>query len=182
MICLYRLFFLLLQLMKALWPLLCFFIAGTLKVSAQHELVVADVETMLPVAGANVQGNGSTVKTDSLGHFSVPDSIGTMLVSHVNYESRLVRLEELSGDTVYIISKLLNLKEVVVFGKGKIEDDRLRELNRRLRIQLTEAQLMAAKPNGNLFGLLGYLIPKKWRSGSSAAKRKKRHEDILREY
>lgn len=41
-----------------------------------------------------------------------------MVFSHVNYESRIINMEEVR-DTVYLISKLLNVKEVVVFGKAK---------------------------------------------------------------
>ena len=42
-----------------------------------------------------------------------------MVFSHVNYESRIINMEEVR-DTVYLISKLLNVKEVVVFGKAKL--------------------------------------------------------------
>lgn len=168
--------------MKAAWLFLTLFIAGMLTAKAQKSLVVADVETLLPVAGANVQGDKSVAVTDSAGRFMPPDSCRSLLVSHVNYESRLVNTDELSADTIYIISKLMNIHEVVVFGKGKIDDDRLRDLNRSLRIARTEAQLANANPNGNLLGLIGYLIPKKWRSGYRKKQRQKTHEEILREY
>ena len=85
---------------------------------AQRRLVVVDVETMIPVVGANVISKDGNCTTDSLGYFSVSDSCKTLSFSHVNYESRLVNLNEVS-DTIFLISKLLNIKEVVVFGHGQ---------------------------------------------------------------
>ena len=151
---------------------------------SQRRLVVADVETLLPVAGVSVQGKGGVAYTDSTGHFMLPDSSRTMVFSHVNYESRIVNLEEVR-DTVFIISKLLSLKEVVVFGKVHYEDDGLDELRRRLHIQRTESQLLAAdpsKPASLPIALLAKLLPKKWRSSFRKEQRRKHHDDVLREY
>ena len=74
-------------------------IAGTLQGFAQRRLVVVDVETMIPVVGANVISKDGNCTTDSLGYFSVSDSCKTLSFSHVNYESRLVNLNEVR-DTV----------------------------------------------------------------------------------
>ena len=52
---------------------------------AQRRLVVVDVETLIPVAGANVVTSDGNTTTDSLGYFSVSDSCRTMAFSHVNY-------------------------------------------------------------------------------------------------
>ena len=169
--------------MKTLWLAIILLAAGCISAEAQKQLVVVDVETNTPVAGVNVQGKKGVVTTDSLGLFIVPDSSRTLVFSHLNYESRIVNLEEVR-DTVYIISKLMNLQEVVVFGKGKL-DDRLRDLNKSLRMARTEAQLLAndpSKPASLPLGLLGKLIPKKWRSSYKKEMRRKRHEEILREY
>ena len=152
--------------------------------TAQRRLVVADVETDGIIAGANVEGNGYYAVSDSMGHFTAPDSCRTLVFSHVNYESRIVNLEEVR-DTVFLISKLLNLKEVVVFGKVRYEEDGLDELRRSLRLQRKEAQLMAndpGKPASIPLGLLSKLLPKKWRSGYRKEQRQKHHEDVLREY
>ena len=81
-------------------------IAGTLQGFAQRRLVVVDVETLIPVVGANVISKDGNCTTDSLGYFSVSDSCKTLSFSHVNYESRLVNLNEVR-DTVFMISKLL---------------------------------------------------------------------------
>ena len=156
--------------------------ASSVATLAQRHMIVADVETLLPVGSASVQTCDRITTTDSTGCFALQDSCRTIIVSHMNYESRIVNTDELSGDTVFIISKLIKVREVIVFGKGMIDDERIRELNRRLQMAKTEAQLMNATPNGNLFGLLNYLIPKKWRKGYREAQRRKHHDDVLREY
>ena len=154
---------------RLLLPLM---LLGVVSASAQRRLVVADLETELPVAQVSVQGKSRVAYTDSLGCFEVPDSSLTLLFSHVNYEPRLVNIDEVGGDTIYLVSKLLNLKEVVVFGKGMIEDERLKELNKRLRMARTEAQLAAADPSkpANFLPLLSKLIskllPKKWKKST----------------
>lgn len=153
-----------------------------LNLNAQRRLVVADVETLQPVAGVNVQGRGLKGLTDSLGCILVNDSARTLVFSHTSYESRIINLTEVR-DTVYLISKLLSLKEVYVFGQGKGEDE-LKELKKRLRIEKTEAQLAGLRPedmNGNLLGLLGKLIPKSWRR-NKAAERRKRFQKMIEEY
>ncbi len=153
----------------------------SLLLSAQRQLRVVDVETLVPVAGANVVSTGRTAQTDSLGCIIVSDSCRTLLFSHVNYESRMLNLEEVK-DTVFLISKLLNLKEVVVFGQKKRED-KLKDLKSQLRLNPIDAQLIAASSNQgmNLFGLIGKLIPKKWRQSKKAARRE-RLKQIIEEY
>jgi len=171
--------------MKIVRLVVSLWFVGCLSAWSQKQLVVADVETLLPVVGASVQAKDLTLTTDSLGHFVAPDSCRTLLLSHVNYESRIVNMDEMAGDTIYIISKLLNVKEVVVFGKGMIADDRLKELNKRIRMERTEAQLAAADPSKAAsipLGWLAKLLPKKWRPGYKKEMQRKRHEDILRAY
>ena len=84
---------------------------------SQRRLVVVDVETLIPVVGASVVSREGTSITDSLGYVVVSDSCQSLSFTHVNYESRIINLKEMR-DTVFMISKLLNIKEVVVFGKG----------------------------------------------------------------
>ena len=147
---------------------------------AQRRLVVIDVETLTPVGGANVIGKGLAAQTDSLGFITIPDSCRSLIFSHVNYEERIVNVEEVR-DTVFLLSKLLNVKEVVVFGKSPHVDD-YKDLKAGLRLSKTDLQLASIQStNGNLFGLLKYLIPKKWRE-SGKAKRKERLKEILEEY
>lgn len=155
-------------------------IAGTFQGFAQRRLVVVDVETLIPVDGANVVTKYGNTTTDSLGYFSLSDSCKSVALSHVNYESRLVNLTEIR-DTVYMISKLLNIKEVVVFGHGKREElpDALKK---QLEAEKENAKLAAIDPSsGNLLSLFGFLIPKKWRKNTKEARRK-RLQQILENY
>ncbi|MBP5340037.1 MAG: hypothetical protein J6Z14_12185 [Prevotella sp.] len=156
------------------------FLCG-LSASAQRRLVVVDVETLEPVDGANVVCNSLSAQTDTLGFITVPDSCRSLLFSHVNYESRLINLTEVR-DTVFLISKLLNVKEVVVFGQAPY-DDKYKELGKQMIPSKTDLQLSGAKPDGglNLLGLLSYLIPKKWKK-SAKERRKEQMKQVLEEY
>jgi len=152
---------------------------------AQRRLVVVDVETLIPVVGANVVSKDGTTVTDSLGYFSVSDSCQSLSFTHVNYESRMINLTEVR-DTVYMISKLLNIREVVVFGHGQHEEIS-EDLKKKLRMDKIDAQLAAANPNGgiNLIALFNKLIPKKWLRKlrqNTKKERLKRHQKMLDEY
>ena len=133
------------------------------------------------VVWAVQMSKAGTTTTDSLGYVSVADSCKSLSFSHVNYESRLVNLDELN-DTVFLISKLLNIKEVVIFGHGphRVLPE---SLKRQLRLDKKEAQLAAIDPKsgGNLLSLIGYIIPKKWRT-SKKEKRRQRLKEILDNY
>lgn len=161
------------------WSLVAMF--SCLSAAAQKKMVVVDIETLISINGVNITSKEGTIMSDSLGWFSVSDSCRSLAFSHVNYESRLINTEEV-GDTIFLISKLLNIKEVVVFGHAQYRDD-FKELKKQLRIQKTEAQLVAANPSsgGNLLSLIGYLIPKKWKKNSKQARRE-RLKQILEEY
>ena len=167
--------------MKIIRPLLLLLITAVVSQAfAQRRLVVVDVETLVPVIGANVVSADGNTTTDSLGYFSVSDSCRSLAFSHVNYEPRMINLTEVR-DTVYLISKLLNVREVVVFGHGP--NDVLPEaLKKQLKINKTEAELAAANPGGaNLLPLLARLIPKKWRKNKKE-ERMKRLRQILEDY
>ena len=167
--------------MKAVRLIIFLFFACAASASAQRRLVAVDVETGAFLQGVNVQGHHFIGTTDSLGIISVPDSLYTLLFSHVNYESNLVNLHLSNSDTVFLISKLNNIGEVLVLGKGKKEDDGMDELRERIRKQAKiEAELASANPNGNLFGLLSYLIPKKWKNRKE--NKRKRHQELLENY
>jgi hypothetical protein len=164
--------------------LLLFLLFGVVSLAtAQRRLVVVDVETLAPVVGANVVSRDSTQTTDSIGHVFVSDSCMTITFSHVNYESRIINLDEVS-DTVFMISKLLNLKEVVVFGHGKNRD--YSDLKKSLKRDKIEAQLAAADPSVgfriDLAKVVNAVIPKRWRPGYRKEQRKKRLKEILDNY
>ena len=155
-------------------------VVGGLVASAQQRRVVVDIETLIPINGVNITSREGTITSDSLGRFSVSDSCRSLAFSHVNYESRIVNMEEVN-DTVFLISKLLNIKEVVVFGHAQYRDD-MKALKKQLRLEKNEAALLAANPaGGNLLALIGYIIPKKWRQSKKEARRE-RLKRILEEY
>ena len=126
--------------------LMCCFAALSVTVYGQRRLVVVDVETRVPIRGVNVTSSAHLADTtDWMGFVTVPDTCHTLSFSHVKYESRLLNLSEVK-DTVFLISKLMGLSEVVVFGHGKSEDQ-LKELKKQLRRDKTEIQLAAADPS-----------------------------------
>ena len=166
--------------MKAAKLIFFLLVACVATAKAQRRLVTVDVETGTPLKGVNVQSHHFVATTDSLGYVIIPDSLHTFLFSHVNYESSLINTYQ-TADTVFLISKLNNLGEVLVLGNGKKEDDGISELEKRIKKQARiEAELASANPNGNLFGLLGYLVPKKWKNRKE--NKRKRHEEILNNY
>lgn len=151
---------------------------------AQRRLVVVDMDLLVPVAGANVVSRQGVQTTDSMGVVYVAKDSKTITISHVNYESLILNLNKEEGDTIYMLSKLLNLQEVLVLGKGKQPD--YRELNKGFQLDKIEAQLVGANPSTaasfDLGKVLSALIPKKWRSSYKKAQRKKRLKEILEEY
>lgn len=151
---------------------------------AQRRLVVVDMDLLVPVAGANVVSRQGVQTTDSMGVVYVAKDSKTITISHVNYESLILNLNKEEGDTIYMLSKLLNLQEVLVLGKGKLPD--YRELNKGFQLDKTEAQLAGADPSTaasfDLGKVISALIPKKWRPGYKKAQRKKRLKEILEEY
>ena len=177
--------------MKKLWIILFAMSINAAGVSAQEhnqdsvqpkrQLTVVDVETLVPVAGANVVGKDMKLTTDSMGIVNVPKDSKSLAFSHVNYESRIINIKEVR-DTVYMISKLLNLKEVVVFGKGKKRD--FSELQKRLGIDKIEGQLLSGgKTSMDLIATFNKLfVPKKWRKSWRKKQRMKRLQEKLDEY
>ena len=158
-----------------------------LTAAAQRRLTVIDVETLVPIGGANVVGKDITTQTDSLGHVTVADSCRRLIFSHVNYESRIINIEEVR-DTVFLISKLLNLKEVVVFGKAKYNDEE-KKLNERLGLRLSKEDIQAikaAQSSGvNVLALIDMLLPKKWKEKlkkNTKEGRRERLKKILQDY
>ena len=155
-----------------------FFLAAlSAAVSGQRRLVVVDVETSVPIRGVNIVSSAHRVDTtDWQGFVTVPDTCHTLSLTHVNYESRILNLNEVK-DTIFLISKLMGLNEVVVFGHGKGED-KLKELKKQLLINKTEMQLAAADPSVgvNVLGLIQKLFKRRKES------KKERFRRLLEEY
>lgn len=162
--------------------LLIFLVLLSASVAAQRRLVVCDVETFESISSVSVQSSAGVFVSDSLGYFSVPDTCKSLLLSHLNYESRMLNVGEVR-DTVFLVSKDLGMREVVVFGKGK--DDGLADrINKMVALNKTDAQLLAIDPanGGNLFSLIGKAIGKLISRKSSKAKRKEKAREILENY
>ena len=158
--------------------LLWCFAALSVSAIAQKRYVVVDVETRTPIGGVNVQSSVHRVDTtDWQGYISITDSCRTLSLTHVKYESRILNLDEVEGDTIFLISKLLGLNEVVVLGHGNGED-KLKELKKQLKMQKTEMQLAAANPAAgfNILGLFQKLFKRRKES------KKERYRRILEEY
>jgi hypothetical protein len=150
---------------------------------AQRRLVVIDVETLKPITDVNITTESGIWHSDSLGFINIPEKTKTLILSHVNYEERLVNLSELR-DTVFLISKLLNLKEVIVFGKDKQQLD-YQKLNKIMQPDKKELRMVAAGKNMNgglnLLGLINYLFPSE-KKLSKKEKKKKKLKEILDKY
>lgn len=152
-------------------------IASCVAVHAQRRLTVVDVETRVPIRGVNVTSRTQRADTtDWQGVIIVPDTCRTLSFSHVKYESRILNLNEVR-DTVFLISKLMGLNEVVVIGKGK-DDDKLKELKRQLILDPKEAQLIAADPSQgfDVLGLIQSIFKKR------KERKQERYRRMLEEY
>ena len=146
-------------------------------VRGQRRLIVVDVETRVPIRGVNVvSSRHRTDTTDWQGLVTVPDTCRSLSFSHVKYESRLLNLSEVK-DTVFLISKLMGLPEVTVYGQD-LGEDKLKELKKQLRIDKTKAQLAAANPAGgfNILGLIQKFMKRRKES------KKERFLRMLEEY
>ena len=154
-------------------------LSTTMAAQETRSRIVVDGDTGNPIANVSITGRDFTVRTDSAGGFVLPVDCKTLVFSHVNYVSYLANINDL-GDTIELYTNDHRLGEIVVFGKTTGEDP-LANLNDRLGITKTDAQLISANPNGNLLGLLSYLIPKKWRT-SKKTKKKENLKKILEDY
>ena len=146
----------------------------------QRRLVVVDVETRVPIRGVNVASSAHRADTtDWQGLITVPDSCRTLSLTHVNYESRILNLNEVN-DTIFLISKLMGLPEVTVFGVGKRED-KLKDLKNQLGLSKTDAQLIAADPSAgvNVMGLVS-LVRKLFKGHKMS--RKEKFQKMIEEY
>ena len=152
-----------------------------LPLSAQKCFVVADIETLSPISDVSVRSKAGVETTDSMGMVCVPEDSKSLVLTHLNYESRLLNISE-TGDTIFLISKLSSLKEVVVFGKGKSKE--LPEFLKKPLVSKTDAQLLGTAQGGgfNILGLINYIIPKSWRKTSKKQCAKEQAKDILKNY
>lgn len=156
-------------------------VAQSVSAIAQKQFVVVDVETRVPICGVNVQSSAHRCDTtDWQGIITIPDTCQTLSLTHVKYESRILNTSEVN-DTIFLISKLMGLNEVVVLGHGKGEDP-LKELKSHLYLSKTEAQLAAADPSAgvNVFGIMNLIVRKLFKRNKMSKKEK--FKKMLQEY
>lgn len=145
-------------------------------------MVVCDVETSQPISSVSVQSSAGVEVTDTMGYFSVPDSCKSLILSHLNYESRLLNVNEV-GDTVFLVSKDLGIRELVVFGK-KSDDGLADRIKKMVALSKTDAQLLANDPanGGNLLAVIGKAIGKLISKKSKKARSKEKAREIIENY
>ena len=155
---------------------------SSVSVAAQRRMMVCDVETLQPISSVSIQSSAGAEVSDSLGYFAVPDSCKSLMLSHLNYESRLLNVNEV-GDTIFLVSKDLGMREVVVFGK-RTDDGLADRINKMVTLSKTDAQLLANDPanGGNLFGVVGKAIGKLISKKSKKARQKEKAREILENY
>ncbi len=155
---------------------------SSLPLAAQRRMVVCDVETSQPISSVSVQSSAGAEVTDTMGYFSVPDSCKSLILSHLNYESRLLNVNEV-GDTVFLVSKDLGIRELVVFGK-KSDDGLADRIKKMVALSKTDAQLLANDPanGGNLLAVIGKAIGKLISKKSKKARSKEKAREIIENY
>ena len=135
--------------------------ALSLPAFGQRRFVVVDIETGVPISDVNVVSSTHQADTTNWqGLIDIPDTCRTVNVTELR-------------DTVFLISKLLNLKEVVVFGKGKGNDELTERLKKQMRIDKTEKEWAAADPSAgfNVLGLLSKLFSRRKESKKEKLRR-----------
>lgn len=124
--------------------------------NAQRQIVVADMDTRLPLPGAAIlTDNGQRVMTDYLGRASASMPFGSATVSKKHYMQRRVDYGEALRDTVFLIPQEVVLKDVVVTAPSTSMD-----LKKSLQGISENAKLtMQAQQGFNLLGIFNLLFP-----------------------
>lgn len=143
---------------------------------AQRHIVVADMDTRLPLPGVVIAtDNGQRATTDYLGsaHTALPFRSAT--VSKKHYMQRRVSYDEAQRDTVFLIPQEVVLDDVVVTAPGMALD-----MRKSMNSISENAKLNNMAKNGfNLLGLLQLLAPSKKSKAQSRAESIKK---ILEKY
>lgn len=126
--------------------------------STQKRIVVADMDTRLPLPGAVVAtDNGQRVVTDFLGGANTQLAFRSATVSKKHYMQRRVTYEEAHRDTLFLIPQEVVLHEVEVTAPGMSLD-----LRKSMRSVGENAKLSQMATQGfNLLGLFQLLVPTK---------------------
>jgi len=91
-------------------------------VMAQHNMVVVNVESKVPIRDVRVcTDDGQEIHTSWDGSFVMPDSFLRIDFLHPDFERRYVLKSELKGDTIFLIPNINALREVVIYGERRFE-------------------------------------------------------------
>ena len=91
-------------------------------IMAQHQIVVVNVESKVPVRDVRVcMDNGREMRTSWDGSVALPDSFLRIDFLHPDFERRYVLKSELHSDTIFLIPNINALREVVIYGERRFE-------------------------------------------------------------
>ena len=89
----------------------------SLSVQAQTHGVIADMENHTPIRNVQIYSDtGKNAMTDYAGRFNIAFIFGSLTLSHPQYLRRTVTKEMLC-DTIFLLPKMTNLQEVIIYGK-----------------------------------------------------------------
>jgi len=96
-----------------------FLLCACLKAGAQGVVVIADIETRVPVRNVTVRTNTSRqAVTDYTGTFYLAEDYQSATLTHMNYLSRTLTRKEMK-DTVFLLPKTHTLSEVTIWGEER---------------------------------------------------------------
>lgn len=126
--------------------------------NAQKRIVVADMDTRLPLSGAVVTtDNGQRVVTDCLGGASTQLAFRSATVSKRHYMQRRVTYDEAHRDTLFLIPQEVVLGEVEVTAPGWSLD-----MSKSMKTIGENVRLSQMATQGfNLLGLFQLFVPTK---------------------
>ena len=153
------------------------------KVMAQRQLVVANMESHVPVRDIKIYtDNQQETKSRWDGTFTLRDGYKRITFVHPDYVKRYVLTSELKSDTIFLIPNVNALKEVVIYGHRRF-DERLSSMMTPSPQQLERDKLPKFVPQGiNPVALIGFLYDVTLRkSVEERARRKRALKEVRRQ-
>ena len=151
-------------------------------IMAQHQMVVVNVESKVPVRDVRVcTDDGRESRTSWDGSFTLPDSFHRVDFLHPDFERRYILSSELHGDTVFLIPNINALREVVIYGERRF-DNRMAMILKPSPQQIERDKLPKYVPAGiNPLGVLVLLYNLTLRDKvNDRARRKKALKEVRR--
>lgn len=98
---------------------LALWLIGALPAKAQLDVVVADIESGVPLRDAKIYtDSGSVAKTDYRGMAHIDRPFSSATITHPKFLSTTVQRHEMV-DTIFLLPRANTLNEVVVWGEGR---------------------------------------------------------------